>query len=180
MDLSQIIAHCQQNDRKAQRQLYEQLAPRMFGVCRRYIREHADVEEVLLNGFFKVFNNINKYEGKGSFEGWVRRIMVNECLMFLRKREAKKNLKVVHLEREEIIPAYGAPDDGLKEADILHLLDDLPLGYKTVFNLYAIEGYSHKEIAEQLNVSVNTSKSQLLKARRMLQDLIKKSATKIA
>ncbi len=172
MEEQYIIQACKQNDRRAQRQLYERFAPKMFGVCRRYIRNETDVEDVLLKGFFKVFSNIQQFQGQGSFEGWVRRIMVNESLMFLRKKKNLSTLSVVELNEQIDKPTEMNPESKIREGEILKLLDHLPVGYRTVFNLYAIEGYGHKEIAELLNVSINTSKSQLLKARRMLQKML--------
>ena len=176
---NELIQACKKGNRKAQKQVYERFAAKMFGVCRRYIRNEADVEDTLLNGFFKVFSKIDKFEGKGSFEGWIRRIMVNESLMFLRKKNRSMHL-YVEVEEQYDLQTEDTADRKLAEGDILCLLDDLPTGYRTVFNLYAIEGYSHKEIAEQLGVSVNTSKSQLLKARKMLQKLLQQSEYRVA
>ncbi len=175
MNENALIKSCLSGDRTAQRMMYERFAAKMFGVCRRYIKNEADVEEVLLNGFYKVFSNLAKFSHKGSFEGWIRRIMVNEALMFIRKQNKVSNLQLVGLADYQHPASPQMPDRKIQEDDILCLLDDLPPGYRTVFNLYAIEGYSHKEIAEKLGVSVNTSKSQLLKARRMLQELLEKA-----
>ena len=172
---AQLIRACKEGDRMAQKKLYELMAAKMFGLCRRYIKEEADVEDVLLKGFYKMFNKLEQYSGEGNFEGWVRKIMVNEALMFLRKQKSNIHLHIATIEDEAYrLPDQKKADEALAENEILKLLDLLPDGYRTVFNLYAIEGYSHKEIAEQLEVSINTSKSQLLKARRMLQDLINK------
>lgn len=140
----------------------------MFGVCRRYIKNEQDAEDVMINGFFKVFTKIEQFNEKGSFEGWIRRIMVNESLMFLRKYNMNLSIE---LNETQAVTEMDA-DSQIREEDILKLLDYLPIGYRTVFNLYVIEGFSHKEIAEQLGVSVNTSKSQLIKARKKLQQLI--------
>jgi len=140
----------------------------MLGVSRRYTRSTEEAEEILSNGFIKVFKSIDQYEGKGSFEGWIRKIIVNEAINYIRY---KKNLFV---ETDQDWYDYGHEElnEQNDAQEILSLIDELPIGYKTVFNLYAIEGYPHKEIAELLGVSEGTSKSQLSKARNMLQQRI--------
>ncbi len=172
MTETQLIAACKKGNRKAQRILYERYATKMFGVCRRYIHNETDVEDTLLNAFYKVFTHIDSFKEKGSFEGWIRRIVVNESLMFLRKKKRVNTLYVEFIDKQVEMPIAPKAQDDLQEADILKLLDKLPYGYRTVFNLYAIEGYKHREIAEMLGISINTSKSQLIKARKMLQDLL--------
>src|SRR5688572_8100290 len=146
----------------------------MMGVCLRYLKNEMDAEEMMINGFVKVFQNIDKFENKGSFEGWVRKIMVNESLMHLRKKEP------LHLaiEKDHLqVSTQANAFDDLAGEEIMQLLHELPAGYRTVFNLYAIEGYSHKEIAEMLNITEGTSKSQLSKARGMLQRWIETEKT---
>lgn len=138
----------------------------MMGICLRYLKNHMDAEEVMLTGFVKVFQHIGQFQNKGSFEGWMKRIMVNEALGFLRKKEP------MHLAIEKDILQVATEanaEQDLATEDLLRLLHDLPAGYRAVFNLYAIEGYSHKEIGELLGISEGTSKSQLSKARGMLQ-----------
>lgn len=166
MTESELIAGCQKAESKAQKVLYDRYASMMYGVCLRYLKNEMDADEALLNGFMKIYQNIDKFEAKGSFEGWVRRIMVNEALGFLRKKEP------LHLAIEDgytQIADAGGADHNLAEGELLGLLYTLPAGYRAVFNLYAIEGYSHKEIADMLNITEGTSKSQLSKARAMLQ-----------
>jgi RNA polymerase sigma-70 factor (ECF subfamily) len=163
---AQLIAGCCKGDRKAQYQLYVQHAPRMLAVCRRYTASLEDAEEVLSNGFVKAFQKIASYQGSGSFEGWLKRIMVNESLNFIRY---KKNLFLELSETDGHEPADAQAFESETAAQLLELIDQLPLGYKTVFNLYAIEGYNHKEIAELLHITEGTSKSQLSKARAYLQ-----------
>jgi RNA polymerase sigma factor (sigma-70 family) len=162
----ELIAGCQKAEGKAQKCLYERFASPMYGVCLRYLKNQMDAEEALLNGFMKVYQNIDKFEGKGSFEGWVRRIMVNEALGFLRKKESL--YLSIEDDHVQVAGSMGADQD-LAEGELLELLRTLPAGYRAVFNLYAIEGYSHKEIADMLNITEGTSKSQLSKARAMLQ-----------
>ena len=163
---TQLIKKCLKGDRKSQRALYDQFSSKMLGVCRRYVRSQYDAEEVLSNGFIKVFNNLSYYRSEGSFEGWIRKIMVREALNFLRSEKA------FFEETEDSSLEFMAPVEeqrDLEVQDLLQLIDELPTGYRTVFNLFAIEGYSHQEIAQELAISEGTSKSQLNKARKMLQ-----------
>lgn len=164
-----LIAACRKEDRRAQQQLYERFAPVMFGVCRRYVKTEADAEDVLAEAFFKVFTNLQQYRGQGSFEGWVRRIVVNEALMFLRKRHNFR-LTAELSEADRPVPAHFAQQ--IAANDILGLLAYLPTGYRTVFNLYILEGYKHREISDILGISINTSKSQLILARKRMQELL--------
>ncbi|MBC8081770.1 MAG: sigma-70 family RNA polymerase sigma factor [Hymenobacter sp.] len=162
-----LIAACCQGNGRAQKLLYERFAGMMLGVCLRYLRHREDAEEALLSGFAKMFRALSQYRHEGSFEGWVRRIMVNEALGMLRRKEPL-HLVIDDLTHE--VPATAAEAESqLNAADMLALLAGLPAGYRTVFNLYALEGYTHPEIGELLGISEGTSKSQLSKARAMLQ-----------
>jgi RNA polymerase sigma factor (sigma-70 family) len=154
------------NNREAQQQLFGQHSSKMLGVCRQYVKDVHHAEDLLLQGFLKVFTNLHKFKNEGSFEGWIRRIMVNTCISYLRK----KNL--LDLSDEEYVFNDTATEslENTSVEDIQKLIDRLPDGYKMVFNLYAIEGYKHIEIAAQLNISESTSKSQLFKARKLLQE----------
>ena len=167
----QIIEACKRGDRKAQNQIYELYAPTMMSICKRYLRNHETAEDILINAFYKVFSKIDSFDFKGSFEGWIKRIVINECLMELRRNKVQ-NMTV------SLDESYKEPevhfDDPLEYEDLIQLLNGLPNGYRTVFNLYVIEGYKHREIADMLGISTNTSKSQLILARRKLQALIKK------
>lgn len=170
--LESLIALCRKQDAKAQRLLYERLSPKMMGVCRRYIGDASEAESVLVIGFLKVFNKINQFSGTGSFEGWVRRIMVNESLLYLRKN---KNMYLeVDIEEASIEPDYGQANYLFEEQELLEMINNLPVGYRTIFNLYAIEGYSHKEISAQMGINENTSKSQLSRARAILKNKVLK------
>ncbi|MET3731425.1 RNA polymerase sigma factor [Moheibacter stercoris] len=152
-----------------QKQLYEKYSARYFGVCKRYLKNVELAEDVLVKGFLKIFDHIDSYEGKGNFEGWMQRIFVNECLMELRKKQDF----TIYLETSNIQPQKEASAlENLYEQDILKLLDFLPTGCRTVFNLYVIEGYKHNEIAEQLGISEGTSKSQLNLAKEKLKVLL--------
>ena len=170
MKEKELINACRKGDRKAQEVLYKRFAPKMFGVCKRYLRKYEDAEDVCIEGIAKVFQKLDMYKGKGSFEGWVRRIMVNEALMFLRK---KNNFNMtVEISNIEIKSQVSVVDE-LAAEDILNLLNKLPVGYRTVFNLYALEGYKHREIAELLGISINTSKSQYRLACKRLRSMVK-------
>lgn len=161
-----LIRQCCKGDGRAQRELYERFSGPMLSVCRRYVQTIEDAEEVLSNAFIKVFAKIDQYRGGGSLGGWIRRIMVNEALNFIRYR---KNLFVEVEEENHRELAHENPSHQWDAEHLMRMINELPLGYRTVFNLYAIEGYSHREIGEMLDISENTSKSQLSKARKQLQ-----------
>lgn len=153
---------------QAQRQLYERYKRVMTGVCMRYADRYEEAQDIVQNGFIKVFKKIDTFSGKGSLEGWIRRIMVNTALDHLRSNKAQRfsvNIDDVDFKLKHESIALG----NLQAEDLLKLIRELPVGYRTVFNLYAIEGYSHKEIADQLEISENTSKSQYSRARALLQ-----------
>ncbi|MCZ8229652.1 RNA polymerase sigma factor [Flavobacterium sp.] len=157
-----------ENNRQAQQQLYSKFSSKMLGVCRQYIKDIHQAEDVMITAFMKVFVNLRNFENKGSFEGWIRRIMVNECISFLRV-----NKKMKYTEDEFFVEeSFDAIGDQFSVEEIQTLIDTLPEGYKMVFNLYAIEGYKHQEIAQLLGISEGTSKSQLSHARKMLQQQI--------
>ncbi|MFA0963012.1 RNA polymerase sigma factor [Roseivirga sp. BDSF3-8] len=167
----QLAEGCRQKDRKIQRQVYEHFSPLMFTVCKRYISDASQAEEVMLGGFMKVYEKIDMFEGNGSFEGWIRRIMVNESLSWLRKH---KILSLqVSLEEARDESEQEVADHLVTNQDLMNLIAQLPDGYRTVFNLYAIEGYGHKEIAQKTGITESTSKSQLSRARQMLQRNLK-------
>ena len=137
-------------------------------MCRTYVRDVHHAEDLMITGFMKVFANIRNFENKGSFEGWIRRIMVNECISFIRAQK-----KVSFLEDEFITEgSFNNIESGMSVDDIQFLIDSLPDGYRMIFNLYAIEGYKHREIADMLGISEGTSKSQLSHARRVLQEQV--------
>lgn len=147
----------------------------MLGVCRQYLKNTDLAEEVMLSGFMKMFTHLKDFKDEGSFEGWIRRIMVNESISQLRK---DKNLKFVSDEAIENTTKYSTTiETELEEAEIQKVIDTLPEGYKTVFVLYVVEGYKHSEISELLQISESTSKTQLFKARKMLQNKLNKQNT---
>lgn len=172
MTETEIIQGCRKQNRKAQQALYDKYSPKMFGVCKRYVKNYEDAEDVLVEGLFKAMKNIHQFGDKGSFEGWIRRIIVNQALMHLRK--AHNFRMTVEISNVEIKSVTTVEDD-LAAQDILNLLDKLPTGYRTVFNLYVVEGFKHREIAEQLGISINTSKSQLILAKKRLRSLVEQN-----
>jgi len=177
LTVDDLLAELKRNDRRSQEQLYKLLASKMLGVCMRYAKDTFEAEDMLQSGFVKVFKKIGEFRGDGSLEGWIRRIMVNTAIEIYRKNQ--RMLNVV-----EIDEVYDAPQttfdlNGLEAKDLLKLIQQLSAGYKLVFNLYAIEGYSHKEIGEQLGITEGSSKSQLSRARAILKEkLIKMEGTK--
>ncbi len=165
---AELIENCLKGHPLAQRKLYDRFAPKMMMVCRRYLKQAEDAEEVLSHGFIKVFTHLGDYKFNGSFEGWIRTIMVREALMFLR---SKKNF----IDFTDTIERYQDHFQVTSTADmdkeyLLKLIDELPTGYKTVFNMYAIDGYKHHEIAQVLGISESTSKTQLMRARALLKE----------
>ncbi|MEP5339229.1 MAG: RNA polymerase sigma factor [Algibacter sp.] len=168
---SLLIKKAIKNNREAQQVLYDLHAPKMLSVCRYYIKDLQHAEEAMLNGFFKVFSNLKSFKNEGSFEGWIRRIMVRESISFLRtQKQIEFPIDDINYKTE----FTNNIKTNIEVAEIQQLIDALPEGYKMVFVMFAIEGYKHYEIAEILNISEGTSKSQLFKARKMLQGKIKK------
>ena len=150
-----------------QEELYRRFSPRMYGVCLRYAGTAAEAEDILQEGFIKVYKKLSSYRREGSFEGWIRRVMVNEALTYLRR---SKNMYLeTDIEAADREPDYHRLENQLEAEDLMKLIADLPAGYRIVFNLYAIDGYSHQEIADQLGITESTSKSQLSRARSWLQ-----------
>ncbi|MDH5597576.1 MAG: sigma-70 family RNA polymerase sigma factor [Cyclobacteriaceae bacterium] len=163
----QLIKDCIQGDSKAQKRLFELFSGKMLGVCLRFISEFETAEDIMIGGFIKVYDKLNQFNFEGSFEGWIRKIMVNESLTYIRKN--KHMYLQVDIEAADREPDFNQLGNHLEAEDLLKMIQKLPTGYRTVFNLYAIEGFSHKEIAEQLDISENTSKSQLSRARVLLK-----------
>ena len=165
-----LIKGCREQNHKAQCMFYEKFAPVMYPLCLRYVKEVSEAEDVMVSGFMKALDKIDTYSGKGSLTGWLRRIMINQALAHLRKN--KTMYLEVDIESADYQLNQAHEYDHLQAEDMMRLVRELPLGYRTVFNLYAIEGYSHQEIAGLLGISENTSKSQLSRARGLLQKQI--------
>ena len=171
LEEKKLIALAVDHNRQAQQQIYSKFSSKMLSVCRQYINDLHHAEDVMITGFMKVFNNLKNFEHKGSFEGWIRRIMIYECIDYLRVKKNNFNhqdIEDVRVNENESV--YEMED--FSADDIQNMIDNLPNGYKMVFNLYAIEGYKHQEIAEMLSISEGTSKSQLSHARKLLQQQI--------
>jgi len=168
---SDLIEGCLRGDRKMQRELYQRYAPKMYGVCLRYASNSEEAEDILQEGFIKIFNKIGSYRGEGSFEGWIRRIFVNTAIEQFRKKTYLQ--PITDIEEQTVEGKYLSVLDSLAEKDIIQLVQQLSPGYRTVFNMYVIEGYTHRQIAETLGISEGTSKSQLSRAKLILQDLVK-------
>ena len=167
-----MIAGCIRGDRKMQYELYNRFGPKMFGVCLRYAGNSDEAEDVLQEGFIKIFKKIDSFRSEGSFEGWIRRIFVNTAIEQFRR---KTYLQPISEKEEATVEGqYLSVLDDLAEKDIIRLVQQLSPGYRTVFNMYVVEGYTHKQIADILGISEGTSKSQLSRAKTILQGLVNK------
>lgn len=170
MNEQELIRACQNRDNAAQHRLFDAYAGRLMTICRRYAASHQEAEDMLQEAFIRVFKHVGQYRGDGSFEGWLRRITVNTALQFLQKR------KIEFVELDEIRFEPESQDhsavSGLDAEDLMKLIARLPDGYRTVFNLFAIEGYSHEEISAMLHIQTASSRSQLSKARALLREKI--------
>ena len=162
-----LIEACLRNDRQAQFRLYEFFAVRLMPLCKRYARTNWDADDILQEGFIKAFKYLKDFKNNGSFEGWMRRIFVNTAIEHFRR---KRYLQPVTEKEENTLEGnYLSVLDNLAERDIMELVQQLSPGYRTVFNMYVVEGYTHKEIGQMLEISISTSKSQLMRARDQLQ-----------
>lgn len=171
MDERQLIDGCRRGDRLAQKELYERYSRRMMGVCLRYTNDRETARDLLQDGFVKVFTGMDSYSGAGSFEGWMRKIFVNCALEYLRKSDVLRDSTDLDNTAELIHPESSVLSD-MSAAELMKLVQELPTGFRTVFNLFAIEGYSHKEISEMLKITESTSRSQFTRAKQMLQKRI--------
>ncbi len=172
-DIEKIIELCKQKKSKAQKKLYEIYAPVLFGICLRYSTDYDDAEDILQKSFIKILTKIKQYNNTGSFEGWIKKIVVNTAVSHYHKN--KKHRQNYDIDNIVAVPesyttknSYGTDEFTLEE--MLSAIQELPPGYKTIFNLYAVEGYKHKEIAEMLDININTSKSQYSRAKKVLQE----------
>src|SRR5688572_15689715 len=166
-----ILQGCLRNDSTAQRELYQRYSPKMLSVCYRFAHNREDAEDMLQEGFIKVFTQIHTFQNKGAFEGWIRRIIVHTCINFLKKhKKFTDNVDLIHANylqvKEETIPSI------MQAKQVIECIRLLPVGYRTVLNLYAIEGFSHREIGEILDIEESTSRSQYTRAKAMLEDIL--------
>lgn len=172
MSEHELIQGCLREDTHCQETLFRQYSGRMMAVCLRYARHRLEAEDILQEAFIKVFDHIGSFAGKGSFEGWIRRIVVNTALKHYQRKHFTK--EQIGLEHFPDVPQHPQAYARLGESELLDMIARLPEGYRVVFNLYAIEGYSHKEISEMLGIQESTSRSQLVKARKLLQAQLEK------
>jgi len=163
----EVIEGCKRGDRHSQKLLYDRFSGKMFALCSRYVKDKMEAEDVLVKAFTKILDRINQYKNEGSFEGWVRRVMVNESLSYLRRNKSMYVETDIDAADKEL--NFEKLESELEAQDLLKLIAELPSGYRIVFNMYAIDGYSHKEIGEELGINESTSKSQLSRARALLQ-----------
>lgn len=166
-----IIAGCLQNDVAAQRELYNRYSPKMLSVCYRFAQSREDGEDMFQEGFIKVFTQMHTFQNKGAFEGWIRRIIVHTCINFLKKhKKFNESVDLAYADyiqvKEETVPSI------MQARQIIECIRLLPLGYRTVLNLYALEGYSHKEIGQMLDIEESTSRSQYTRAKSMLENIL--------
>ncbi|HMU08931.1 MAG TPA: sigma-70 family RNA polymerase sigma factor [Ferruginibacter sp.] len=166
-----MLAGCIRNNATAQEALYNRFSPRMLGVCYRFAKNREDAEDMLQEGFIKVFTQIHQYRNEGALEGWIRRIIVHTCINILKKnKKFSDSVDIIHASsvhvKEEMIPSI------MQAKQVVECIRTLPIGYRTVLNLYAIEGYSHKEIAGMLDIEESTSRSQYTRAKAMLEDIL--------
>ncbi len=169
---SDLINGCIEGNRRMQEELYRRFSPRMYAVCLRYAGNTEEAEDILQEGFIKIFKKLDSFRNEGSFEGWIRRIFVNTAIEHFRR---KRYLQPVTEKEENTLEGnYLSVLDNLAERDIMELVQQLSPGYRTVFNMYVVEGYTHKEIGDMLGISEGTSKSQLSRAKVILQDMVRK------
>ncbi len=174
-DNRKLIKNCLKGQPAAQKQLYDSYAPSMLGVCYRYTKSLQDAEDILQDGFIKVFRFLHQYNGDGELGAWIRRIMVNTALNYL-KQNNKYQYEMVFDKTELHIASQDDPNMTLQAKDLAGLIRQLPIGYQTIFNLYAVEGYSHPEIGEMMGISEGTSRSQYMRARHLLISWITNNA----
>jgi len=173
MTEDELIKACLQNNQRAQKTLFDTHSPRLMGVCLRYANNRAEAQDMLQDGFIKIFQKLDSFTGGGAFGGWMHRLVVNTCLDHIRRN--KKMGFTVEIENESA--DWSVSEDAisqLRTKELLSLIQQLPEGYRVVFNMFAIEGYGHKEIAEELDIAENTSKSQYRKAKLKLQEAIER------
>lgn len=171
MTEEQMLAGCLNNDAYAQEALYRRFSPRMLGVCYRFSKSKEDAEDMLQEGFIKVFGQMHQYRSEGALEGWIRRIIVHTCINILKKnKKFNESVDIIHAHtlhtKDEIIPSV------IQAKQVVECIRQLPLGYRTVLNLYALDGFSHKEIGEMLEIGESTSRSQYTRAKALLEEIL--------
>jgi len=173
IDLRQIVKKCKAYDKKAQKELYDVYSPVLYGICLRYGKSEDEAEDILQEGFIKILTKINDYKEIGSFEGWMKKIIVNTAISHYHKNKKYNESYDIDNINESETGSYVWGNEDFTREELMSVIDNLPEGYRIIFNLYAIEGYKHKEIAEKLNISHNTSKSQYLRAKEKIREKLK-------
>ena len=173
MNEQQLINGCIKGDRLAQKELYDKYSRKMMGVCLRYVNDRETARDILQEGFVKLFNNVDSYSQEGPFEAWMRKVFVNSALEYLRRMDILKEAVSLDQVAEASSYSHSALAE-LEAQELLKIVQDLPAGFRTVFNLFAIEGYSHKEISDMLGITESTSRSQYTRARQLLQKKVGK------
>jgi len=170
LEEKELIDGCIKNDRSKQKVLYEQYAPKLYVICLRYAKDRAEADDILQDGFLKIYTKMHQFSREHSFEGWMKRIMVNTAITHYNQNLKHYYQKEIEEINETEIDSFDAGDSEFTKEELLNVIQTLAEGYRVVFNLYAIEGYKHKEIAEMLGIDVATSKSQFHRARKIIQD----------
>ena len=170
----ELINSCLNNDRKAQKSLYETYSRKMMGVCLRYCNDSETAKDMLQDGFIKIFSSLSSFQFNGSFEGWMRRVFVNTCLEHLRKTDVLHDAADLDYAAAPLSGGNNNAIEQMSANDLMKIINELPKGFRLIFNMYEIEGYSHKEIADALNITESTSRSQLTRAKQLLKHSIQK------
>jgi RNA polymerase sigma factor (sigma-70 family) len=188
-----IVIRCKEGDIKAQQYIYEEFSPVMLGVCMRYLKDKMLAEDIMQEAFMVIFAKVGQFKDKGSFEGWMKRIMINASLKHIQKNKGNYHFDIDDVRDENVYSTHPSNDDveinfsnkksvientEFSREEILSVVAELPDGFRIVFNLYAVEGFKHKEIAENLGISISTSKTQLIRARKQLQEKLYKLGIK--
>jgi len=173
-NLEEVIKGCIKNKRKAQIELYRQYAPMMLAVCMRYVADKTEAEDILQDAFFKILKSVKKYSGKGHFENWMKKIVVNTAITYFHREKKHYYHDEIESVKDFELQFTLSPDKELDEQELYNLLQRMPEGYRIIFNMYAIEGYKHKEIADELGIEESTSKSQYLRAKNWIIKEMKK------
>lgn len=173
MEGQQLIDECKKGNRLAQKELYDKYARKMMGVCLRYVSDRETARDLLQDGFVKVFTSLDTYTGSGVFDAWIRKIFVNGALEYLRRGDVLREASDWDSIAEPVKSFSVSAVSELSAAELMKLVQELPAGFRAVFNLFAIEGYSHREIAEMMNITESTSRSQYTRARQLLQKRVK-------
>ncbi len=173
-NLEEVIEGCIKNRRKAQIELYKQYAPMLLTVCMRYVADRSEAEDILQEAFFKILKSIKEYSGKGHFENWMKKIVVNTAITHFHREKKHYYHEELESVKDFELKYTLSPDKELDEKELYNLLKRMPEGYRIIFNMYAIEGYKHKEIAEKLGIEESTSKTQYLRAKNWILKEMKK------